>query len=314
MSVPLLPVCGEHSHGLIVSLVPANYLSMSTVITFYTAWIAASLLMLAVGRWVPPAAVGAFSSLFIVGSLLIMTALSHRYQLYLEPSLRYHLAHRLCLLAAAGMIFAVSYIAVRHLGVRSIALDALHTANLLFFACLLGHWLVMPLKRAAELVPLCFVMSLVDIYSVFRGPSKELTETLAMHYTSPEPTLTPTVDFLLIKLPLPYHSSLMPVFGVADWIIIVMLSAAAAKFSLDDNLIRRLGAGYVPVAIVGLLVTIFAARELGIYLPALPMIALCFLAVMGLRAPEILKLSRAERPALLLCAGLATALGALVLL
>ncbi len=188
-------------------------------------------------------------------------------------------------------------------GVQSEVISAIHTANLLFFACVLGNWLTEPLKRPAELIPLCLVMSLIDIFSVFQGPTRELTSDLIGYYGSGQPGPPPLVDYILIKLPLPGQSSLLPVFGVSDWIMIVMLSAAAAKFSMNDNILHRFGKVYFPVAGIGLITTILAARELDMYLPALPMIAGCFLAVMAYKFPEIRHLTRNElRPMVLFTA------------
>jgi hypothetical protein len=226
--------------------------------------------------------------------LLGLAFLSRHYQLRIEPFLRHRRPQRLLFLAGCTLIFGGGYAMVTLLGVQSNLISAIHTANLLFFACVLGHWLTEPLKRPAELIPLCLVMSLIDVFSVFQGPTRELTSNLVGYYGSGQAGPPPLVDYILIKLPLPGQSSLLPVFGVSDWIMIVMLSAAAAKFGMSDNILHRFGKVYFPVAGIGLIATILAARELDMYLPALPMIAACFLAVMAFKFPEVRHLTRNE--------------------
>lgn len=287
---------------------------MINILMFYGVWIFCSLIMHGAGVWVPPAWTVPLSSLFTVAFLFGLSCLTHQYQRRIEPALVQNLQQRLVLLAACGLVFIGSSAAVLLFGEKLDLIIALHTANLLFFACVFGHWLTTPLKRPAELVPLCLIMSFVDVYSVFKGPSKELTSSLASHYSSGQIGPPPMVDFILIKLPMPGQAALMPVFGVADWIVIALLSGAAAKFNLNDNLFGRSGAIYVPMGAIGLIVSILAARGLGVYLPALPLITAFFLTVMVFRSPEILRLTRNEFPAMVLSTAVASGLFALILL
>ncbi len=261
---------------------------------FYVVWILSSLFLLQAGRWIPLEATGAMANFYILAMLLGLSFLSRHYQLRIEPSLRQRLPQRLLFLTTCVLIFGSGYGTVTLLGVQSNLIRAIHTANLLFFACVVGHWLTEPLKRPAELIPLCLVMSLIDVFSVFQGPSRQLTSNLVGYYGSGQPGPPPLVDYILIKLPLAGQPLLLPVFGVSDWIMIVMLSAAAAKFGMNDNILHRFGKVYFPVAGVGLIATILAAREFNMYLPALPMIAVCFLAVMAYKLPEVRHLTRNE--------------------
>ncbi|WP_136806050.1 hypothetical protein [Desulfosediminicola flagellatus] len=267
---------------------------MLNYFVFYGAWILLSLFLLQTGRWIPSVVTAGMGNVFILMMLLGLSFVSRHYQLRIEPSLKQRLPQRLLVLAVCVLIFGSGYTMVTLLGIQGNLISAIHTANLLFFACVLGSWLTEPLKRPAELIPLCLVMSLIDIFSVFQGPTRELTSNLVGYYGSGQPGPPPLVDYILIKLPLPGQSSLLPVFGVSDWIMIVMLSAAAAKFGMNDNILHRFGKVYFPVAAMGLVATILAARELDMYLPALPMIAVCFLAVMSFKFPEVRHLTRNE--------------------
>lgn len=269
-------------------------MGIKNVFVFYGAWVILSLFLLQVGRWIPAVVTGVMANFFILVMLLALSNLSRHYQLRIEPSLLHRHPQRLFFLTTCVLIFSGTCSMVELLGVQSNLISAIHTANLLFFACVLGHWLTEPLKRPAELIPLCLVMSVIDVFSVFKGPTRQLTSKLVDYYSSDQPGSPPLVDYILIKLPLPEQSSLLPVFGVSDWIMIVMLSAAAAKFRLNDNILRRMGEVYFPLAGMGLIATIVSARELDMYLPALPMIAVCFLVVMAYKFPQVRHLTRNE--------------------
>ena len=285
--------------------------AVGNISLFYGAWVLSCLVVLQVGLLVPVAMAAPVSYVFILTMLLGMAYLSRRYKVGVEPYLQPSTPLRLFFLGFCTLLFGISYTAVAVWGMRSNVISSLHVANLLFFACVLGHWLAVPLKRPAELIPVCLVMSLVDLYSVFKGPSKQLTNTLAAHYDSGQPGSPPVVDFILIKLPQPGQETLMPAFGVVDWVVIVMLSAAAAKFGIQDNVLSRLKGLYFPLAGVGLIVTVVAARELGLYLPVLPAIALCFLVVAAWQSSEVLHLTRNEVPALVFVAALSCVISAI---
>lgn len=285
--------------------------AVGKVCLFYGAWVLSCIILLQLGLLVPAALATPVSYVFILTMLLGMAYVSRRYQVGVEPYLQPSTPLRLFFLGFCALLFGISYAGVAVWGLRSNVVASLHVANLLFFACVLGHWLAVPLKRPAELIPVCLVMSLVDLYSVFKGPSKQLTNALAAHYSSGQPGLPPIVDFILIKLPEPGQKTLMPAFGVVDWVVIVMLSAAAAKFGIQDNVLSRLKGVYFPLAGVGLIVTVVAARELGIYLPVLPVIACCFLAGAAWQSSEVLRLTRNEVPALVFVAALSCVISAI---
>jgi hypothetical protein len=238
----------------------------------------------------------------MLAALLVLSRLTYLYRQRIEPRLQQSQVFRIGGLLAGILLFALTYTLIANLGLRSNLISALHTANLLFMACLLGHWLVIPLKRPAELIPLCLVMSLVDIYSVFKGPTKSLTGSLSNYYSSGQAGSPPFIDFILVKFPMPGQTEILPIFGISDWIIIAMLSAAAAKFDMRDNLLGYRSLQFLSVAVIGLLMSIVLAREAGLFLPALPLIALTFLTMMAFRYPEIRKLTENElRPLGLFC-------------
>ena len=161
-----------------------------------------------------------------------------------------------------------------------------HTANLFVFANLLGAWLVKPLRRAPELIVLCVVLALSDLFSVLSGPTRAIVREIKNYYEGGAQGPAPLGDFLLIKVPVPGNPALQPIFGVSDWIVIVFLSAAAYKLGINDNLVGKglpaADAGkqpgvYLPAAGPGLLIAMAAAQLLGLFIPALPLVALGYM-------------------------------------
>jgi hypothetical protein len=195
------------------------------------------------------------------------------------------------------------YAAARIWGIGTPVFYTFYTANLLVFANLLGVWIVTPLKREAELVIVCLAMALADLFSYIRGPTRQFVISLQAYYESGQLGPPPASDFLLIKVPLPGLPHLQPLFGVSDWIIIVFLSAAAAKFRINDNLAGKSLAVmrdnqrpslYFPVAAAGLLLAISAAVFLDRFVPVLPVIAVLFVFFLLMRRPAARQLTRAD--------------------
>jgi len=188
-------------------------------------------------------------------------------------------------------------------GISSGTAMLLNSANLFVLALLLGSWMVVPLKRAAELVPVCAVMTAADLFSVFGGPSRGMAKDIAAYYEGGRVGPVPAADFLLLKVAVPGMPALVPVFGVADWIMVVFLAATAARFGLDDNLAGRgldsMVAGgrtrpYLGVSVVGLCLAVLLARSSGVFLPALPVVAAVFLGYVLVRYPGVRRLRTSD--------------------
>ena len=113
----------------------------------------------------------------------------------------------------------------------------------------------------------------------------------------------PASDFILVKFSVPGLENPMPIFGLSDWVIIVFLTAAAVKFSMNDNLAgksmetmvnKRQLSFYLPVTVLGLIAAVFTAHYQGIFLPALPVIALFFLGYTMVKYPKARELTRSD--------------------
>lgn len=240
-----------------------------------------------------------FALVFIV----ILAIACAVFTLYQEPwFIRFPALRRFMLLIslalAAGLVLLL-----RHVDIEREVFFALASANLVVFALLVGNYLVSGLKKPSELVPVCIVMSAADLLSVFTGPSKLIIETIDVFYRDGREGPVPWSDFLLVKIAVPGFDHLLPVFGVADVVILALLIAAAHKFRLDDNLLgcglgemkaRRRISLWFPAAAAGLAVALLAAHGFNLFLPALPVIALCFLGYTLPRHPAMRLLQKTE--------------------
>ncbi|MGE0082830.1 MAG: hypothetical protein AB7S75_00270 [Desulfococcaceae bacterium] len=282
-----------------------------TLGSMYLIWIGISLFVFHTGHLLPldresQHLLSPFSLLFF---LCLASGLTAMFMIYAEPLLRPHHRLRKALLLLCTAISAGLFAFARVSGSIHPLIYIAGTANLLVFASLLGSWIVAPLKRPAELLPLCLVMALVDIFSVAGGPTKKIAETLEKYYRSGMKGPAPAGDFILFKIPVPGLENLVPLFGLADWIIIAFLAAYSAKFSISDNITgrslnrmkenRRLSF-YLPVPVMGLIAGIFLARFLGIFLPALPIIVVFFLGYIMTKYPEARNLTHSDRKLMLI--------------
>ncbi len=276
------------------------------IFTICMIWMAVSFLLFYPGTWlmrsVPAIQAGMLPSAIFV-SILTASFITLIFMAGPARILEENLWLRLVLLALTLLFPVGLYWRVRLTGTSGTVLTCLGSANLLVFACLIGTWMAMAMKRPSELVPVCVVVSLSDLFSVFSGPTKHLAAGIKTYYAEGMQGPPPVTDFLLVKFALPGTETLVPVFGISDWIVIVFLSATAAKFRLNDNLAgksvaamadaARLSA-YFPVTAAGLLAAIAAAHTTQRFLPALPFISLVFLCFMLIRYPRVRQLEKKE--------------------
>lgn len=139
-----------------------------------------------------------------------------------------------------------------------------------------------------ELVPLIGVMVCADAFSFLAGPTHFIATDVADYYLSGGDGIYPVSAILLMKFATPGSTDLLPFFGVADWFMVVFLSAGARRFGLND---RVMG---IPLAVLGLFLAVSAAQILGLFLPALPVLALFFLIGMGCRYGAALRPGKRE--------------------
>jgi len=163
--------------------------------------------------------------------------------------------------------------------------DTLKSGLLLLVATLTGAVLARYVTKLWEVLPICLVMTLADFASLLIGPTAQFAETIREHYLAPDGT-PPLIDMVLVKLAFPGPPGLAPVFGLSDWIMVVFFVSVAQRFGINDNLIGAAGeklaqqgrfGRYLPVSVVALLVAVLLAQSTGLFIPALPVIALIVL-------------------------------------
>ncbi|MDO9081297.1 MAG: hypothetical protein Q7U44_10895, partial [Desulfuromonadales bacterium] len=117
------------------------------------------------------------------------------------------------------------------------------------------------------------------------GPTAAFTEQIEQYRLAPEGP-PPLVDMILIKLAVPGSIGLAPLFGISDWIMVVFFVIVARRHAVNDNLIGASGESlarqgkigrYLPVSVVALFVATILAQVTGLFIPALPLIALIML-------------------------------------
>ena len=165
------------------------------------------------------------------------------------------------------------------------------SAMLLLVATIIAAALARYVNKLWEIVPVCIVMTLADFASWFKGPTSGFIRQIEHYYRTLEGP-PPLIDAILVKLALPGSVSLAPVFGISDWIMVVFFALVARQHGVNDNLFGgygetqarrgRIGA-YLPVSVLALFIANMLAHMTGLFIPALPMIALVMLLWYGMR-------------------------------
>nr|WP_321401931.1 hypothetical protein [uncultured Desulfobacter sp.] len=256
----------------------------------------------------PETARAGFDYIVIVGLIACLGWMTRIYQRHVEPAIGTNTTRRLTWLGALTIIFILLYLLVAQADLKNNIVTALSTATLVLFACVAGHWLVTPLKRPSEFIPIGMAVALSDIFSVFSGPTRNFAEDITDYYRNGMAGPAPLVDFFLVKMPLPGNEYFTPVFGISDWIVVAILSAGALRFEMDDNILNlaRSTQGqnkariFFPVAAIGLILSIVLARSINLYLPALPFIVIIFLGIMAAKYPAVRKLGPEEIRAMMI--------------
>ena len=176
-------------------------------------------------------------------------------------------------------------------GIWQHLLAGLKSGMLLLVATVTGAVLARYVRRLWEIVPICVVMTMADFYSWLYGPTAGFTRQIQQYYLTPEGP-PPLIDMILIKLALPGVAGLAPIFGISDWIMVVFFAIVARRHRVNDNLLGAPGetlaqtgriGRYLPVSVFALFVATILAQGLGIFIPALPLIALIMFLWYALR-------------------------------
>jgi hypothetical protein len=169
--------------------------------------------------------------------------------------------------------------------------SSFQSALLLLVATLTGAAMARYINKLWEIVPVCLVMTLADFASWLYGPTAGFTQVIQQYYQDPSGP-PPLVDMILVKLAFPGAPGLLPAFGISDWIMVVFFAIVAARYEVNDNLLGASGEKqarqgkigcYLPVSVVALFLAMILAQITGLFIPALPVIALVMMLWYALR-------------------------------
>lgn len=185
-------------------------------------------------------------------------------------------------------------------GVHSV-LTVVVSAVMLSSASLLGIVTARGLKHPTELIPVCVVAAWADLCSITAGPTHAMVGKITDYYSSGQQGPAPLADALLIKTLVPGTALPVPLFGVADWIIVAFLSAALVRLKLcpgpelaQFSIGAWLPFKYVHVAPLSLWLALTCAHLSGRFIPALVPICAFVLIWVLVRYPQSRRLSRRE--------------------
>ncbi|PLX92141.1 MAG: hypothetical protein C0621_10335 [Desulfuromonas sp.] len=254
----------------VTSISPHNRQLLRQLVFRHTLWSFILFLLASGCRLIP---LPAWSGHLAVALQLVAIAqlLPPLLQLMDEPRRRsFYLAWGVLLLTGLYLLFQL---------VRTSALlplMALQSGALLFCGALVGATLARYTRRLRDLVPVAAVIAATDLLSWLAGPTAGMIPIIDSYYRAPSGP-PPLIDLLLVKFALPSPLGLAPLFGISDWIMVVFFAVVAKRHGLDDNLFPRRTPLYLPLPVFALTAALFAAQTSGLFLPALPIVALIVL-------------------------------------
>jgi hypothetical protein len=152
---------------------------------------------------------------------------------------------------------------------------SVNTLSLLVVTFSIGLWLAGEIEKSGHLLPVCILGAMVDIWSVFHGPSKHVGAQVAMHQQQVMETglatPPPIVDFLILHWPYPGANMMATLFGLGDLVFVAMFIGASRRFGLP--LIKS-----TLLVLAGLIIATCVAMAINKPIPALPFVCAVFLA------------------------------------
>lgn len=265
----------------IATFSPSNRRAILLLVASHLVWSCAIIGLWSLGRLIE--ITSPFLSVLFVALQLYAAAQLLLPALLLRPEERNRGFYLFWCVALLSSIWLINQLAP--IGLWLPILTAAKSGLLLLVATVTGAALARYINRLWEIVPICIVMTLGDFASWLYGPTADFVRQIKQHTLFPEGP-PPLVDMVLIKLVFPGPLGLAPLFGISDWIMVVFFAIVARRFGVNDNLIgspgeklARLGqiGRYLPVSVAALFAATVLAQMSGLFLPALPLIALVML-------------------------------------
>ncbi len=233
---------------------------------------------------------------FFIGFYLILAS-SLAYQVMIKVFQEEKKRLYMCIFFSSVLFLSI-YTYVYFTEHSSILVSSISTANLLFVASVIGAGLSSAVKRTAELVPICITAAVADLMSVMQGPTKEMIGSISNYYEKGMVGVPPFVDFIVVKIGIPGFSAPMPLFGITDWIFLVLISASMVRLQKSDNLFHgsdRLAAVlYFPVAAVALFIALVLAKITNSFIPAMVVISAVFLLFLAIRLRVYMEMRKVD--------------------
>lgn len=146
-------------------------------------------------------------------------------------------------------------------------------ANLLLLtgSSIFGVYLARTVELIAELVPICTAMICVDVWTVLKGPARMFAENVGSYYARGAYGAPPWADMFLVRIVVPGTESTLPLFGIPDWICLVLLTAALVRFVGSGSIVEEKRSARVLIALplFGLVGGIFVAHFCEMVVPGM---------------------------------------------
>jgi hypothetical protein len=282
--------------------------------------------------FIPPAQGGPSFSQHLISTTLSLTLLTALLMLGERP--QWHPAVRWAMfIGGIALILGPYYLQGSLPFVKEPLVRSLSGLGLIGVALPVGYWIGDRMEKATNLIPLAVAMSMADIYSVFQGVTKRVTEDigryqreqaevaqtaaaqapsgqeLAAAQEAMASVKAPLSDFIIAHFPVAGSGMTLPVLGIGDFIVLAFLFRAAWVHSISPR----------AMFFAGLLSTIAALASSALLaqygppifargIPALPFIALGTVGYLWLTQPRMRRLDRQERMMTLIVSALFGAL------
>lgn len=188
---------------------------------------------------------------------------------------------------------------------------AFHALALCAISLPIGWWIGSNMQRVTHLVPLGIAMSMADIFSVARGPSRNIAERIGQYQTEvaqkaseaassvpPEEAANaaaealrnvqaPLAAYLVAHMPMAGTGGTSPILGIGDFVALAFIFRTMWVHNLPPGLVLgcALGSTFAALAL---------AQATGIPIPALPVICLGTIGALMVIEPRMRKLDRQE--------------------
>ena len=260
---------------------PHNRRQITILLSYHFLWCSALIGLWAIGQAISTAtpwwSVGFVALQLYIASQLLLPALR------MQPEPRTRGFYLFWLSSLILILWLLNQIPA--LGTWLLPLSTIKSALLLLIGTLIGTALARFVNRLWEVIPICIAMALADLFSWFMGPTANFATEIKQYYLNPvgQP---PLIDMVLIKVAFPGAATLVPVFGISDWIMVAFFVSVSKHYNINDNLIGlsatlsaegKLRGRYLPVPVVALFAAVLLAQTSGLFIPVLPLIAITML-------------------------------------